>query len=279
MGMSTWWIDAGSRTVIIDDLNASVDFESLGHRDSGTNHRNHFALGRTLHSGSATPHAAHVRRSPHRLPRFRVRLVGRRDRPRDPDAPRLAVGTRPCGHGLLPRRMGVPRRRVSGIRGGLSDAGRRVHRSAGHADLVRNLGSPPDDEMDGPRPIPLRRAARPPAHRLPWTRVDRAPIEGGKSIVVLRIVGGSAVLLRRRVNRPVGFDDSRTNGPVGGLPSALALDGRDLGRGGSPFSVRRPVTRPFVPPPPKLRLPPPPPSPAAPAPPAAHPRSGAPWRT
>src|SRR2546427_8507126 len=53
--------------MIIGASNASVDFESLGHRDSGTNHRNHFALGRTLHSGSATPHAAHVRRSPHRL--------------------------------------------------------------------------------------------------------------------------------------------------------------------------------------------------------------------
>src|SRR5438093_13647109 len=107
--MSTLWIDAGSRTAIIRDSNASVEFESLGHRDSGTNHRNHFGLRSTVHTGSATPHAAHVRRSPHRLTRFRGRLVGHRDRPRAPAAASLEVGTRPAGHGLLHRRLADPR--------------------------------------------------------------------------------------------------------------------------------------------------------------------------
>src|SRR5438093_1164368 len=236
--MSTLWIDAGSRTSIIGDSNASVEFESLGHRDSGTNHRNHFGLRSTVHTGAATPHAAHVRRSPHRLPRFRGRLVGHRDRPRDPDAARLAVGTRPGGHGLLPRRMGVPRRRLSGVRRRLSHARCRLHRSAGHADHVRDLGSSLDDEMDGSRPIPIRRAARPPHHRLPRARVDRAPFEGSKSIVGLRTVGISATRLRWCVSHPVGFVVSRPNGPLGGLPSAVALDGRSPGRGGRRFAVR-----------------------------------------
>src|SRR2546427_3310504 len=270
MGMSTRWIDAGSRTVIIGDSNAPVDFESLGNPDSGTNHRNHFPLERTLHTGSATPHAVHVRRSPHRLPRFRGRLVGRRNRPRDPDAPRLALRTCPGGHGLLPRRMGALRRRLSDVRERLFVARRHFHRPAGHTDHVRDLDSPPDDEVDGSRPIPLRRVARPPDHRLPRTRVDGAPVEGGKSIVGLWTRGVSATRLRRRINCPRGFAVSGPHGPLGGLPSEVVLDRRDLGRGGRRFTLRKPLRDPDVRPPRNLGGvpphhwggPPPPPGPS-----------------
>src|SRR5207245_6133932 len=102
-------MDAGSRTVIIGDSKAPVDFESLGTAISGTNHRNHFPLGEALHRIVATPDVAHVRRSAHRLPRFRDRLVGGGIRTRDPDAPCIAVRAGPGGHGVLPRMLGVPR--------------------------------------------------------------------------------------------------------------------------------------------------------------------------
>src|SRR2546426_334810 len=48
-------MDAGSRTVIIGDSNAPVDFESLGTVISRTNHRNHFPPEKALYWAVATP--------------------------------------------------------------------------------------------------------------------------------------------------------------------------------------------------------------------------------
>src|SRR2546428_6324199 len=48
-------MDAGSRTVIIGDSNAPVDFESLGTVISRTNHRNHFPPEKALYWTVATP--------------------------------------------------------------------------------------------------------------------------------------------------------------------------------------------------------------------------------
>src|SRR3989454_9430020 len=48
-------MDAGSRTVIIGDSNAPVDFESLGTVISRTNHRNHFPPEKALYWAGANP--------------------------------------------------------------------------------------------------------------------------------------------------------------------------------------------------------------------------------
>src|SRR2546422_5711603 len=189
-----------------------------------------FRLGKRSPVSFATPYAGHVRRSPHRLPWFRDRLVGGRIRPRDPDAARLAVRAGPSGHGVLPRRMGVPR-------GGLPGPVRRVagpglHRPAAVVPHVRDAHAPADAEMGRPRALALRPAASPAHHRIARTRVDRTPCEGGEPIVGLRTLGGSANRVRRGLARPDALIGSRTNGPFDGFPVALHLDARDPSRRG-----------------------------------------------
>src|SRR2546425_573468 len=58
-------MDAGSRTVIIGDSNAPVDFESLGTVISRTNHRNHFPPEKALYWAVATPQMPPTFDAPH----------------------------------------------------------------------------------------------------------------------------------------------------------------------------------------------------------------------
>src|SRR5712664_134115 len=146
-------MDAGSRTVIIGDSNAPVDFESLGTAISRTNHRNHFPPGEALHYTVATPHAAHVRRSPYRLPRFRNRLVGGRIRTCNPNATWIAIGAGPGGHGVLPRRMGIPRGSLPGPVRRLARP--RLHRPPADVHHIRNASAAPHREVGGPRVLAL----------------------------------------------------------------------------------------------------------------------------
>src|SRR3989442_5436316 len=194
-------MDAGSRTVIIGDSNAPVDFESLGTVISRTNHRNHFPPEKALYWAVATsPNAAHVRRSPYRLPRFWDCLVGRRTHPRGPDATRIAVGARPGGHGVLPRRLGVPRCALPGAVRHV--AGPRLHWLPADVHHVRDARPPAHREMGRPRALALRPAARPARHRLARTRLDRTPGEGWKPVVGLRSLGGAANRVCRCLARP-----------------------------------------------------------------------------
>src|SRR3989442_1606022 len=153
IGWSTGVMELGSETIIIGDTNPPVVLKSLGTAISRTNHRNHFPVEEALHDTVATPYAAHVRRSPHRLPRFRDRLVGCRIRTRNPNATCIAVGARSRGHGVPPRRMGFPRCDLPG--GVRRLAGPRLHRPPADARHLRDARAASHREVGGPWALAL----------------------------------------------------------------------------------------------------------------------------